>query len=175
MAQGHGSDLTFGGMMASSPEPSPVPFRTPASALHRASGGQPRNFEPVGVGPNVSFDENDMGEDIGMEEIDEDWVGKDWLRGVAELYASTEARGPHTTADLAEFVIRALDFHLGSCVEGGLLPSAIAKTWLLVHILFYDSAGNLALWPLGGHREELASAGLDEDGAMEEDGGAEFD
>lgn len=92
--------------MASSPEPSPVPFRTPASALHRASGGQPRNFEPVGVGPNVSFDENDMGEDMGMEEIDEDWVGKDWLRGVAELYASTEARGPHTTADLAEFVIR---------------------------------------------------------------------
>jgi hypothetical protein len=49
---------------------------------------------------------------------------------------------------LSEFVLSSLNFHISACPEDAVTTNAISRTFLLLHLLLQDSAGNSSLWPI---------------------------
>eukprot|EP00960_Hanusia_phi_P054088 762538-Hanusia_phi.AAC.7 len=100
----------------------------------------------------------------GKEDQMEDFLEEDWMHAVADLYKSTArdldaSENPLQVAQpLAEFVMQALDFHLAQIEGKDALYSAIGRLFLLLHFLFYDTAGSPYLWPLSSLRNARGKA-----------------
>jgi hypothetical protein len=99
------------------------------------------------------FGMEDLG-DVGMEDGAQAGAGSSasdrWLAGLVDLYVATgEPGAPRALEDLSEFVISAIEFHLANTDEDdGAAQTAVARTLLLLHVLFYDAGQSVAHWPL---------------------------
>uniref|UniRef100_A0A7S4NVR7 Uncharacterized protein n=1 Tax=Guillardia theta TaxID=55529 RepID=A0A7S4NVR7_GUITH len=125
-------------------------------------------YSPFHTKDNVTgMEEDKEHQEVGDQAAD--YLEEDWMHPVADLYKST-ARDLDATENplqvaqpLSEFVMQALDFHLAQMEGKDSLYSAIGRLFLLLHFLFYDTAGSSYLWPLSPLRNvQTKAAGFSE-------------